>query len=257
VVVESKHPHLKVGDHVLGNSGWREFFRSNGQGLLPVDPQRVPLQAYLGVMGMPGMTAYVGLLDIGKPQLGETIFVSAASGAVGSVVCQIARIKGCRVVGSAGSDQKVAWLLEEAGVDAAFNYKLADDLSTTLGSLCPDGIDIYFENVGGEHLEAALTHMNQNGRIPLCGMISMYNQEGPSRGIRNLALAIGKRLTLQGFIVSDHYDRLPQFLAEMDRWIAEGAVRYQETVYEGLEAAPQAFIGLFTGVNFGKMIVEL
>jgi NADPH-dependent curcumin reductase CurA len=208
-------------------------------------------------MGMPGMTAYVGLLDIGQPKSGETVFVSAASGAVGSVVCQIARIKGCRVVGSAGSDEKVAWLQEVAGVDAAFNYKTEANLSAELGHQCPQGIDIYFENVGGDHLEAALAHMNQFGRIPVCGMISQYNHAKGQPGPRNLSTIIGKRLTLQGFIVSDHRERQPKFQKEMSGWIAAGEVRWEETVYQGLESAPAAFIGLFRGDNLGKMLVQL
>ena len=257
LVEESRNKDFKVGDTVLGYQGWREFAVSDGSDLNRIEPDGVPIQAYLGVMGMPGMTAYVGLLDIGKPSAGETIFVSAAAGAVGSVVCQIAKIKGCRVVGSAGSDDKVKWLLEEAGVDAAINYKTTRNLTAELGRLCPDGIDIYFENVGGAHLQAALTHMNLGGRIPVCGMISQYNLEEGQPGPTNLSSIIGKRLILQGFIVSDHLDRRDQFQADMKRWISEGAIVGKETVYEGLDSAAEAFIGLFKGENFGKMLVKV
>jgi NADPH-dependent curcumin reductase CurA len=206
-------------------------------------------------MGMPGMTAYVGLLDIGKPKAGDTVFVSAAAGAVGSVVCQIARLHGCRVVGSAGSASKVHWLREVAGVDAAFNYKEVDSLIAELGRHCPNGIDVYFDNVGGAHLEAALELMNSFGRLVLCGMISQYNS--PTTGPNNLTHAVRKRLTLQGFIVSDHIDRLPQFSADMATWIQSGKIQWKETLVEGLENAPRAFIGLFTGENLGKMLVKL
>lgn len=256
-VIASEREGFKVGDQVMGFQGWREYYLSDGKGLTGIDTSNLPIQAYLGVMGMTGMTAYVGLLDIGVPQPEEVVYVSAASGAVGSIVCQIARIKGCRVVGSAGSDAKVAWLLDETGVDAAFNYKKAADLTSEVGVHCPDGIDIYFENVGGAHLEAALHHMKPFGRIPVCGMISQYNLSSGQPGPRNLTAIIGKRLTLKGFIVSDHYDVLPQFFADMQGWIASGEVKWKETVFEGLDSAPEAFIGLFTGDNFGKMLVKI
>jgi NADPH-dependent curcumin reductase CurA len=206
---------------------------------------------------MTGLTAYVGRVDIGQPEEGETVFVSAASGAVGSVVCQIAKIKRCRVVGSAGSDEKVAWLLDEAGVDAAFNYKKVDDLVGAVRKYCPNGIDIYFENVGGRHLEAALEHMNTFGRVVLCGMISIYNATAPPPGPSNLALAIIKRLTLKGFVVSDHFDRVPEFSNEMGKWIAQGWIKWKEMIVDGIENAPKAFIGLFKGENFGKMLVRI
>jgi NADPH-dependent curcumin reductase CurA len=256
-VIASKGGDFEVGDYVLGMQGWREYYVSNGEGLMKIDPKLAPLQSYLGVTGMPGLTAYVGLLDIGQPKQGETVFVSAASGAVGSLVCQIAKLKGCRVVGSAGSDEKVAWLLNEAGVDAAFNYKKVKDLKAELGVLCPNGIDVYFENVGGEHLEAALAHMNRYGRVVVCGLISQYNATKAVPGPSNLGATITKRLMIKGFIVSDHYDRLPAFYADMGRWIAEGKVKWKETIIDGIENAPQAFIGLFKGENFGKMLVKI
>jgi len=256
-VVAGQHDRFKVGDYVMSFLGWREYFVSDGSNLNLIDPRLAPIQAYLGVLGMPGLTAYVGLLDIGRLKAGETVFVSAAAGAVGAVACQIAKLKGCRVIGSAGSPAKIAWLLEEAGVDAAFNYRAVTDLTAELGRAAPEGIDVYFENVGGTHLEAALQHMNNYGRISVCGMISQYNATTPEPAPRNLGLVIGKRLTLQGFIVSDHADRQPQFFADMAQWLATGQIKWQETVVEGIEHAPQALIGLFKGENVGKMLVKL
>jgi NADPH-dependent curcumin reductase CurA len=256
-VVESKNEQFKVGDFVLGMFGWREYFISDGTGLFKIDPNLAPIQAYLGTLGMPGLTAYVGLLDIGKTKQGETVFVSAASGAVGSVVCQIAKLKGCYVVGSAGSDAKVSWLLDEAGVDAAFNYKKANNIIAEVGKKCPKGIDVYFENVGGVHLQAALEHMNTFGRIVMCGQISSYNATESIPGPPNLFYATSKQLTLQGFIVREHQAKLPQFYADMAKWIADGKIKWKETTVEGLENAPRAFIGLFKGDNFGKMIVKV
>lgn len=256
-VVQSNGGPLAVGTYVLNGWGWREYFSSDGKGLTTIDPSIAPVQAFLGAVGMPGQTAYFGLLDIGQPKAGETVFVSAAAGAVGSMVCQIAKIKGCRVVGSVGSQAKVDWLRHELGVDAAFNYKEATDLKAELGKHCPNGIDIYFENVGGDHLEAALTHMNNNGRIPVCGMISQYNATESVPGPSNLGLIIGKRLKLQGYIVSDYRARAGEFYADMKEWIAADQIKWQETVVEGIENAPSAFIGLFTGDNMGKMLVKL
>ncbi len=254
-VVASKHQTFQVGDYVASRQGWREYYVSDGSDLTNVDPDLVPLQAYLGTVGMPGLTAYVGLLDVGKPKADDTVFVSAAAGAVGMVACQIAKLNGCRVVGSAGSAEKIRWLRDVAGIDAAFNYKEVGSLTAELGRHCPNGLDIYFENVGGAHLEAALEHMNPYGRIVLCGMISQYNET--SQGPSNLRFAIRKRLTLQGFIVSDHTDRQPQFHADMATWIASGKIKWEETIFEGIENAPNAFIGLFTGDNMGKMLVKL
>jgi NADPH-dependent curcumin reductase CurA len=256
-VIRSENSSFQVGDYALGMLGWREWYVSDGSGLNRIDPNLAPIQSYLGTVGMPGMTAYVGLLDIGQLKEGDTVFVSAASGAVGSTACQIAKIKGCRVVGSAGSDEKVAWLLNEAGIDAAFNYKKVDDLTAELSRHCPSGIDVCFENVGGEHLSAALAHMNNLGRVVLCGAISQYNATEPQPGPSNLFVAITRRLTLKGFIVTDHYDRLPQFYADMGKWIAQGKITWKETILDGIENAPKAFIGLFKGENFGKMLVKI
>jgi len=256
-VVAPQNGQFQVGDFVLGMSGWREYFISDGTGIFKIEPKVAPIQAYLGTLGMPGLTAYVGLLDIGKPKEGETVFVSAASGAVGSIACQIAKIKGCRVVGSAGSDEKVAWLREEAGVDAAFNYKKVDNVIAEVGKLCPKGIDVYFENVGGVHLQAALEYMNTFGRLVMCGSISGYNATEPVPGPTNLFYVTSKQLTLQGFIVREHMSKLPQFYTDMAKWIAEGKIKWKETIVEGLENAPQALIGLFKGDNFGKMLVRV
>ena len=256
-VVDSKNGAFKIGDYVLSMLGWREYFVSSGEGLTKIDPALVPVQAYIGVVGMTGMTAYVGLLHIGELKKGDTVFVSAAAGAVGSVVCQIAKLKGCYVVGSAGSDEKVSWLMEEAGIDAAFNYKTTDDVIAEVGRHFPKGIDVYFENVGGVHLEAALEHMNTKGRIVMCGMISMYNAVKPVPGPTRLPYVISKMLTMRGFIVMDHFDKYGPFIADMGKWIAEGNIKWKETIVDGIENAPAAFIGLFKGENSGKMIVKI
>ena len=250
------HGSFQVGDYVQSMQGWREAFISDGRGLTAVDPELAPLPAYLGVMGMPGMTAYVGLLDIGQPQAGDTVFVSGAAGAVGSIVGQIAKLHGCRAVGSAGSDAKVDWLLNTAGFDAAFNYKRVP-VAAGLAKSCPEGIDVYFDNVGGDHLEAALGRLNDFGRVAVCGMISQYNATAATPAPRNLGLLISKRLTLRGFIVSDHADRVAAFQRDMSRWIADEQVKWEETVFDGMENAVPAFLGLFSGENLGKMIVAL
>lgn len=256
-IIESKNQAFREGKHVLGNKGWREFFVSDGSDLVKIDSDIAPIQSCLGVLGMPGFTAYVGIGDIGRAREGETVFVSTAAGAVGSIACQIARIEGCRVIGSSGSNEKVSWLLEEAGIDAAFNYKTAGDLFDKLKELSPYGIDVYFDNVGGSHLEAAIDRMNDFGRIVLCGMTSVYNATRPPRAPRNLVSAIPKRLTLKGFIVNDHDARHSQFLVDMGKWIKEGRIKWKETVFQGIENAPRAFLNLFSGENFGKMLVKL
>jgi len=255
-VIESRGVHFQEGDYVLSNMGWREFFATDGSDLVRIDPVVAPVQNYLGILGMPGLTAYIGLQDVGKPKEGETVFVSTAAGAVGSLVCQIAKIKGCRVVGSTGSEEKITWLTKEAGIDAALNYKTSENLTEDLRRLCPEGIDIYFDNVGGTHLEAAIELMNNHGRIVLCGMISIYNATRPPRAPRNLISAIPKRLTLKGYIVHDHRDRLPDFTQDMSRWIKEGRIKWKETIVQGIEHATEAFLGLFSGESFGKMLVR-
>ena len=203
------------------------------------------------------MTAYVGLLRFGEPKPGETVFVSAASGAVGANVCQIAKNLGCRVIGSVGSDDKAQWLLDECSVDEVINYKTCGDLTEALTKAAPDGVDVYFENVGGEHLQAALNVMNHFGRIAACGMIATYNNSKPAPGPNNLMLIVGKKIRINGFIVFDHNDMRTQFLSDMESWVSEGKIKTKETIVEGLDNAVDAFLALFTGDNFGKMIVKL
>ena len=256
-VVESRNPAFPVGTRVAHMSGWREYHLSTGEDLQPLPESSVPEQAFLGILGMPGMTAYTGLLKIGELKEGESVFVSAASGAVGAIVCQIAKQKGCYVVGSVGSDSKARYLKEELGVDAVINYKTTGNLQADLAEACPNGIDVYFENVGGAHLEAALNVMNDHGRIAVCGMIDQYNATAPVPGPANLAQIIIKKLKLQGFIVFEHWDGYPAFVQEMSQWIREGKISWKETVYNGIEQAPEAFMGLFTGKNTGKMLVKL
>jgi NADPH-dependent curcumin reductase CurA len=257
-VVKSNHPGFSAGDYVCGFAagGWREYNVTDGTMFQKVDPSVAPLQCFLGVLGMPGLTAYTSLLRIGEPKEGETVFVSAAAGAVGSVVAQISKIKGCHVVGSAGSDDKCRWLVEEAGCDAAVNYRKGN-LFADVAKACPNGIDIYYENVGGEHLETALELMNQKGRLVMCGMISMYNAVEAPPGPRNLVNVIGRSLKMQGFIVSDYIDMVPQFYSDMGPWIGAGRIKWQETVKEGIASAPEAFLGLFRGDNAGKMLVRV
>ena len=257
-VIESADASLQVGDIVLNGAAWQDKFVSKAAAvskLTPFDPDQLSL--YLGTLGMPGLTAYVGLLKYGEPKQGETVFVSAASGAVGANVCQIAKIKGCRVIGSVGSDAKAQWLLDECAVDVVINYKTCGDLNKALTDAAPDGVDVYFENVGGVHLQAALNAMNPFGRIAACGMISSYNNAEPVPGPNNLMLIVGKKIRINGFIVSDHGDMRDHYLKEMVGWIQEGKIKSRETVVEGLENAVDAFLGLFSGNNFGKMVVKL
>jgi len=250
-VVASRNTQWPEGSWVVHMLGWREAAISDGAGLLPADPSLAPVSTALGVLGMPGLTAYVGLLDIGRPQEDETVFVSGAAGAVGSVVGQIAKLKGCKVIGSAGSAEKVAWL-RELGFDEAFDYRETDTREALR-----DGIDIYFDNVGGATLEAAIGALRPRGRVVACGAISQYNATELPQGPRNLFMTVSKRLRIEGFIISDHFDRFPDFLADMGGWVRDGNVRYRETVVEGIENAPAAFIGLLGGENIGKMLVKV
>jgi hypothetical protein len=254
-VLESKHPALARGDVVLGYDGWQSHAVAKAAGLRKLDPKQAPVSTALGVLGMPGMTAYVGLLDIGEPRPGETVVVSAASGAVGSAVGQIAKIKGCRAVGVAGSADKCDYVVHELGFDACVNYKRGD-LAAALRDACPKGIDVYFENVGGDVLRAVMTQLNQNARIPLCGLISEYNatEVGPGPNLRPLLF---NRALIRGFIVSDHMARLGDFLRDCGAWVREGRLKYREDVVVGLEKAPEAFIGLLQGKNFGKLLVRV
>lgn len=255
-VVASKDPDLDEGDLVLSNLGWREHFRTDSDSVSAMGEPLASPSAYLGIMGMPGLTAYVGLFRAAALKDGETVFVSGAAGAVGSAAGQIAGVNGCRVLGSAGSEEKVRYLTEELGFDYAFNYK-DRRLREKLDEGAPEGLDVYFDNVGGDHLEAAISHMKEFGRIALCGAISVYNDEEPQPGPSNLFRAIGQELTLRGFIVRRHYDLRDEFQQNMSEWLRSGAITYHETVYEGIERAPEAFIGLFEGANLGKMVVRL
>jgi NADPH-dependent curcumin reductase CurA len=257
-VVASASPDLREGDTVLHAFGWREHVVADAARFRRVDPVAAPtVTAYLGALGMPGLTAYVGLLDIAGMRPGDTVFVSGAAGAVGSLAGQIAKQHGAaRVIGSAGSAAKVSHLLDRLGFDAAFNYR-DGEVRRQLKAAAPDGIDVYFDNVGGDHLEAAIAGLRNHGRVALCGAISQYNAERPAPGPANLGLAVGKRLTLRGFIVTDHNDRMPAFLDEMAGWLAQERIRFDETVVDGLERAPEAFIGMLRGENTGKMVVRL
>jgi hypothetical protein len=257
-VIASNSDRATVGDVVLHDLGWREYALLDG-GFRVLDPAAAPsLSAYLGVLGMPGLTAYAGLFDVASFREGETVFVSGAAGAVGNLVGQFAKLRGAkRVVGSAGSAAKVAHLVDDLGFDAAFNYKDAP-VAEQLATAAPDGIDVYFDNVGGEHLEAAIGALNVHGRAALCGAIAQYNAVEPPAAPRNLALAIGKRLTLRGMLVRDHQDLAPQFIAEVGGWLRDGALVVEETVVTGgVEATPEAFLGLLRGENTGKMVVQL
>jgi hypothetical protein len=254
-VLESKHPSFKPGDYVQGYDGWQTHAISNGASVRKLDPAVAPISTALGVLGMPGMTAYVGLLDIGQPKPGETVVVSAASGAVGAVVGQIAKLKGCRAVGIAGSKDKCEYVVNELGFDACVNYK-TDALVPALSAACPKGIDVYFENVGGEITEAVVQLLNPFSRIPLCGLISMYNATSPAPG-PSWRYLLTNRVLVKGFIVSDHLDRMPAFLADVSKWVREGKLKFREDIVDGLENAPTAFIGLLQGKNFGKMLVRV
>lgn len=256
-VIKSRHQSFREGSYVRSPCGFREHFVSDGKNLSTLDPDGLPLTAYMSVLGITGLTAYGGLLVIGALKDGENVFVSAAAGAVGSVAAQIAKIKKCYVIGSAGSDEKCAWLKDDLGIDVAINYK-TQKLRQALKDAAPNGIDVYFENVGGEHLNAALPRMNPLGRIPVCGMISAYNNFGAiSEPVTTLSNMIYNRLTMRGFVVYEFDSLRPQFLTDMKRWVREGRMKYRETVLDGLERAPEALIGLFQGVNTGKMLVRL
>ncbi len=254
-VAVSRNPRFAEGEWVLHMLGWREWALSDGSAMRKLDPEEAPVTTALGVLGMPGFTAYWGLFEVGRPQAGETVFVSGAAGAVGSAAGQMARIAGCRVLGSAGSPEKVAWL-EELGFDAAFDYR---DVAPrdALRQLAPDGIHVYFDNVGGEHLEAAIGALVNHGRIVACGSISRYNAVEPQPAPRNLFMVVTKRLRMQGYIISDHYDRFGEFHERALEWVRAGRLRYRETVVEGIENAPRAFLGLLRGENVGKMLVRV
>ena len=255
-VIESNHSDFPVGAKVTSMLGWRSHYVTDGTDhtILPETP--LSESHFLGVLGMPGMTAWTGLNRIAELKEGETLFVSAASGAVGSVVCQLGKLMGAKVIASVGSDEKAAHL-KSLGVDAVINYKTTDNLSARLHVAAPQGVDVYFENVGGEHLAAALDNMNDHGRVAVCGMIAQYNDITPTSGPSNLALIIMKKLKIEGFIVFEHWAHYPEFIKQMGQWLSTGEVKAEQTVYDGLENAPDAFIGLFEGKNRGKMLVNL
>lgn len=260
-IVESNIDGFEPGEYVVDFAGgWKEYYISDGERTQKAMPQLAPLSAFLGVLGMPGMTAWAGVTQILKPQEGETLFVSGAAGAVGSVVCQLGKAKGCRVIASAGSEEKIRWLKEEAGVDVALNYKdykNAGELTKALAQAAPKGINCYFENVGGMHLEAALNCIAMGGRIALCGMIAVYNNKEPEPGPPNLVNLIGRGVMARGFIVSEYMDKAMEFAGEVAPLVASGQIKFQQTEYDGLEKAPEAFIGLFHGDNAGKAVVRV
>ena len=257
VVIQSKNSEYKEGDFVNSNFGWREYFTTEGKFLKKINTDIGTLQAYLGTLGMPGMTAYVGLLRIGELKEGDKVMISAAAGAVGTVASQIAVAKGCEVYGTAGSDEKCLFLEKNLGITKAINYKTSEHLIKSFHNTCPEGVDVYFENVGGSHLEAALSIMRPQGRIALCGMIEQYNDTSPRPGPNNLMAAIAKSLKIEGFIVSNHSDLSEKFLSDMKSWIESGKMQWKETIDEGIESAPSAFLKLFRGQNFGKMLVKI
>lgn len=255
-VQASRHPDFAVGDRVSSMLGWRDSFVAKADQLTRLPDTRLPPQRFLGALGMPGMTAWVGLNRIAKLQAGETVLVSAASGAVGSMVVQLAKRAGARVIGSTGSADKVAYL-KTLGADEVINYREIQDLDAELARLAPEGVHVYFENVGGAMLDAALNNMAVHGRIVMCGLIEQYNSKGEASGPRNLSQMIRKRLTMQGLIVFEHWQHYGEFLAEVTPAFDAGTLQAEETVYEGLASMPQAFIGLFEGRNTGKMLVKL
>ena len=259
-VVESRAPGLAKGDMVVGIGGWQEYAVLPGREVQKIDPAAFPPSYALGVLGMPGLTAYVGLLDIGQPKAGETVVVSAAAGAVGSIVGQIAKIKGCRAVGIAGGPDKCAHVRDALGFDACVDYK-APDFQAQLKAACPDGIDVHFDNVGGDVADACLMLMNTGGRVPVCGRIANYNDTelppGPNKVPMVMGLVLVRRLKIQGFIIFDHWHRMPDFHRDVGGWLKEGRIHWREDVVEGLETAPDAFIGLLKGRNLGKLLVRV
>ncbi len=255
-VAASKNPLFAVGKYVSGTFGVQEYFISEGKSLIELDPRVAPLPTFLNVLGMTGMTAYFGLLETGQPQTGDTIVVSAAAGAVGSVVGQLAKIKGCRAVGIAGGPDKCCYLVNDLGFDAAIDYK-SEDVTEALRKSCPQGMNVYFDNVGGDILEAALANLARGARIVICGAISQYNNTGPVQGPRNYLSLLVSRATMKGMLVFDYADRYAQAREEMAGWIAAGKLKSREDIVEGLETFPDTFLKLFRGDNFGKLILKV
>ena len=259
-VVESHHAKFARGDIVSAVGGWQDYVIADGTNVFKLDPARAPVQTYLGVLGMPGLTGYTGLLKIGDPKAGETVVVAAAAGPVGSMVGQVAKIKGCRAVGIAGGPDKVRYLVEELGFDAAVDHR-SPDFKAELKRACPGGIDVYFENVGGAVFDAVLPLLNDFARVPVCGLVANYNMTelpaGPDRTALLMRNILTKRLHLQGFIVTDYAAQTPTFLKEVGGWLNEGRIKHREDVVEGLEKAPEAFMGMLKGKNFGKLLVKI
>jgi len=255
-VIESRSPAFQPGDIVTGMLGWQLYSVATAQELVKIDPTLAPVTTALGMLGMPGLTAYFGLLEIGRPKEGETVVVSGAAGAVGMTVCQIAKIKGCRVVGIAGSDEKNQYLEHELWVDATINYK-AGDMRQALKDACPEGVDVYFDNVGGEVSDAVMPLINKGARIPICGQISLYNLAKLDVGPRVQPYLLVKSALMQGFIITDYAPRFSEGITQLVRWKAEGKLKYAENIVEGFENAPRAFLGLFKGENLGKQLVKV
>jgi NADPH-dependent curcumin reductase CurA len=256
-VTQSNHPDYVKGDIVEGMLGWHEYAVSDGQGLRKVDPKIAPISTALGILGMPGLTAYFGLLDIADPKPGDTVVISGAAGAVGSAVGQIAKIHGCRVVGTAGSDAKINYMVGELGFDAAFNYRSIENYYEALREICPDGIDVYFDNVGGAITDAVFRLLKPRARIAICGQISQYNLDHAETGPRLLAKLLIKQARAEGFLVSQFADRFPAALKQLTQWQQEGKLKYREDIVDGIENAPRAFIGMLHGRNMGKQLVKL
>ena len=260
VIEESRHPKFSAGDIVVGRTGWQRYAVSDGKGMRAVDPSLAPISTAVGVLGMPGLTGYVGLLDLGQPKEGETVVVSAATGAVGSLVGQLAKLRGCRVVGVAGAQEKCRYAVDTLGLDACVSHH-EEDLAGALKGACPGGVDVYYENVGGRVFDAVIGLMNVHGRIPVCGTIAHYNDTGPPPGPDRLAgamrIILTRRLTVRGFIIFDHHHRIPDFSRDVSAWLREGRIVYREDIVDGIDNAVGAFLGLLRGENFGKLVVRV
>jgi NADPH-dependent curcumin reductase CurA len=256
-VIESKHDSFHKGDHVSGMMAWKKRQVSDGKGLLKIDPDQAPLSAFLGVLGLTGLTAYLGLMNIGKPKKGETLLVSGAAGAVGSVVGQIGKILGLRAVGIAGTDEKISLLTEKFGFDQGINYKTTKNMKEAIANACPDGVDVYFDNVGGEISDAVLFSINRFARMIICGAISVYNNTSMPTGISVQPFLVRKSALMQGFIVSNYESQYPEAIQQLAQWLKEGKLVYEETIVEGFENIPRAFLDLFEGKNKGKMVVKV